>query len=140
MKIKQLFFTTINFVFGLLVPTTTLAATTTNDEKLEQLLPSENELIGGSPWSTQGDGNQVSLPSGDVTKDFLPFFINTALSLAGTLVFISLLYAGYILVVANDNEEEIQKGKRILIYACIGIAVIGASYAIIYGIANLDLD
>lgn len=140
MKIKHSFFATINFLFGLLAPLTTFAATTTNDKKLEQLLPNENELIGGSPWSFRGSGNEVSLPSGDITKDFLPFFINTALSLAGTLVFIALLYAGYILVVANDNEEEIQKGKRILIYACIGIAVIGASYAIIYGIANLDLD
>ncbi|MBT5016164.1 hypothetical protein HN748_02890 [Candidatus Peregrinibacteria bacterium] len=109
------------------------------DEKLKCLFPEEQELIELSPQATTNQGN-VKLPSGHITEDFLPFFINTALSLAGTLVFIAILYAGYLLVVANDNEEEISKAKRILVYCMIGIAVIAGSYAIIFGVATLDLD
>jgi hypothetical protein len=137
---KKLFLKFIGLTVSLLYMPSALAADKSADEKLNELLGSEDSLIGGSPWSFEGEGNEVSLPSGNVTSDFLPFFINTALSIAGTLVFVSLLYAGYLLIVANDNEEEIQKGKRILIYAAIGIAVMASSYALIYGIATLDLD
>ncbi len=111
----------------------------TAEEKLDCLFPDQVELIENSPQAHTDQGN-VSLPSGDITSDFLPFFINTALSLAGTLVFIAILYAGYLMITANDNEESITKGKRILVYCAIGIAVIAVSYAVIFGIANLDLD
>ena len=111
----------------------------TADQKLECLFPDQVELIQNSPQANTDQGN-VSLPSGHITEDFLPFFINTALSLAGTLVFIAIFYAGYLLVAANDDEEAISKGKRILSYSAIGIALIAASYAIIYGVATLDLD
>ncbi|EKD94017.1 MAG: hypothetical protein ACD_28C00005G0009 [uncultured bacterium] len=109
----------------------------TNDQKLTCLFPSEQELIEGSP---QGSSTGTSLPHGDLTGDFLPFFINTALSIAGTLIFTALLFAGYLLVFVNDNEEKIEQAKKILTYCVIGTVVMATSYAVIYGIANLDLD
>ncbi|MDP2624921.1 MAG: hypothetical protein Q8P27_01925 [Candidatus Peregrinibacteria bacterium] len=110
-----------------------------SDQKLECLLIGEEELIEGSPQGNTADGT-TSLPHGSITSDFLPFFVNTALAIAGTLIFISLLFAGYTLVFANDNEESIEKGKKILIYSVIGAVVIAISYAVIFGVANLDLD
>lgn len=109
----------------------------TTEQKLQCLFMSEQELIEGSP---QGQSTGTSLPHGDINQDFLPFFINTALSIAGTLIFTSFMYAGYLLVFVNDNEEKVEKGKKILIYSAIGAAVMAISYAVIYGIANLDLD
>ncbi|HCW32793.1 MAG: hypothetical protein UT55_C0068G0003 [Candidatus Peregrinibacteria bacterium GW2011_GWE2_39_6] len=109
----------------------------TADEKLECLLGTEKELIQGSP---QGKATNTNLPSGDLMGDFLPFFINTALAVAGTLIFTAFLYAGYLLVFVNNNEEQIEKAKKILIYSLIGAAVMAISYAVIYGIAHLDLD
>ena len=106
----------------------------THDEIMECLFANEKDLIEGSP---QGE---ATLPSGDITGDFLPFFINTALSIAGTLVFVAIIYAGLLMVIANDNEEDIEKGKKILIYAVVGVAFIALSYALIYGVAKLDLD
>lgn len=107
------------------------------EDQLLCLFPSEEVLIEGSP---QGESGTTSLPHGDIVEDFFPFFINTALSITGTLMFIAILYSGYILVFTNDNEENINKGKKTLIYAVIGAFVVAISYAVIYGVANLDLD
>lgn len=106
------------------------------EQKLECLLKNEYQLIEGSP---QGQG-EVALPSGDLREDFIPFFINTALAVAGTLIFVALLYAGFLFVTANDGEENIEKAKKIMIFAVVGAAIMAASYAFIYGLANLDLD
>lgn len=103
-------------------------------QKQECLLPDESELIGGS---TQGT---VQLASGDLQKDFIPFFVNMGTGVAGTLIFISFVYAGYLMVFSNDKEESIDKGKKILTYSVIGAIVIAISYAVVYGIIQLDLD
>jgi hypothetical protein len=111
-------------------------APATQEEKINCLFPSEDALISASP---QGGGGN-SLPSGDLTTDFLPFFINTLTSIAGTLIFVALVYAGYLLVFVNDEEEKIEKAKKIISYCFVGAIIIATSYAIIYGVANLDLD
>jgi len=108
-----------------------------SEQKLECLFPNEQSLIELSP---QGDSGSTSLPSGNLLTDFLPFFINTALAITGTLIFISLLYGGYLFVLANDNEEAINQGKKIMTYSVIGAIVVAISYAAIYGLVNLNLD
>lgn len=112
-------------------------ANLTSEQKLQCLFPNEQNLIELSP---QGEKNSTSLPSGDLMTDFLPFFINTALAITGTAIFIALLYGGYLFVMTNDNEEAINQGKKIMIYSVIGAIVVAISYAAVYGIANLKLD
>lgn len=109
----------------------------TPEQKLECLLPSQEELIEGSP---QGQSTGTSLPEGDLQADLIPFIVNTLLSAAGTFIFISFLYASFLMITANDNEENLQKGKKILLYSVIGAVIMATSYAIIYGIATLDLN
>lgn len=104
-------------------------------QKLNQLLLSEEELIEASDKS-----EGTKLAQGDIGTDFIPFFINLGISIAGTMVFIAFLYAGYLLVFANDKEEDIEKGKKILTYAVVGAIMVAISYALVFGVANLDLD
>lgn len=131
--------------FFVLIPTANASAPTcsgdniSQEQKLECLFPTQEALIEASPQGETESGT-TSLPSGDITTDFLPFIINTMLGVAGTLIFISLLFAGYKMVFANDNEEAINEGKKIITYSVIGAFVIAISYAVIYGVANLDLD
>ena len=108
------------------------------NEKLECLFPTQEDLIEASP-NAAGPGNEVTLPSGDIATDFIPFFVNTGLSIAGTLAFIAFLYAGYLLIFMNDNDENVEKAKKILTYTAVGIVVMAISYALVYGIATLDL-
>jgi hypothetical protein len=107
-----------------------------NEEKLNCLFPTQEELIGNA---RQNEGT-TSLSTGDLGEDFIPFFINSGLSIGGTLIFISFLYAGYLLVFTNDSEENIEKGKKIMIYSIIGATVMAISYAIVFGIANLQIN
>lgn len=111
--------------------------TLTPEKKLNCLLLSEDEFVNqANPSKNEG----TSLAQGDIATDFIPFFINLGISLAGTMVFIALLYAGYLLVFANDKEESIEKGKKILTYAVVGAIMVAISYALVFGVANLDLD
>jgi hypothetical protein len=103
----------------------------THQDKLDCLLPSEEVFIASE---------EAGLATGDIATDFIPFFINTGLSIAGTLIFVAFLYSGFLMVFANDNEENIEKGKKIMIYSVVGAVVIATSYAVIFGIANLQLD
>lgn len=105
------------------------------EQKLKCLLMDEKKLI---ECSTKNEGTQLA--QGDIATDFIPFFINLGLSIAGTMVFIAFLYAGYLLVFANDKEEDIEKGKKILTYAVVGAIMVAISYALVFGVANLDLD
>lgn len=104
-------------------------------QKLNQLLLSEEELIEASP-----NNEGTTLAQGDIATDFIPFFINLGISIAGTMVFIAFLYAGYLLVFSNDKEDDIEKGKKILTYAVVGAIMVAISYALVFGVANLDLD
>lgn len=120
-------------------PVTCSGSTIAPEDKLECLFPTEETLIKGSPQGQSSSGT-TSLPHGDIITDFLPFFINTLLGIAGTLIFIAFLYAGYQMVFANDNEESINSAKKVITYAIIGAFVIAISYAVVYGVANLNLD
>ena len=107
------------------------------NQKLNQLLISEEEFV-NQQAPTKNEG--TSLAQGDIATDFIPFFINLGISIAGTMVFIAFLYAGYLLVFANDKEEDIEKGKKILTYAVVGAIMVAISYALVFGVANLDLN
>ena len=110
-------------------------STLSHEEKVNCLIPSQQDLIEGS---ARNEG--TTLATGDIGTDIIPFFINMGLAIAGTLIFISFLYAGFLLVFANDTEENIEKGKKIMIYAVVGAVIMAISYAIIYGVANLQIN
>lgn len=111
-------------------------ATEAEEEGLtvENLLPDEEVLIEGSS-NSQG----ASLPSGDLAGDIIPQLVNIMLYLASTFVLAALAYSGILFVIARGNEEEVNKSRDILIYAVTGIIIIAISYAVIYGIASLNL-
>ncbi|MBP9695026.1 MAG: Ig-like domain-containing protein [Candidatus Magasanikbacteria bacterium] len=57
--------------------------------------------------------------------------INVALGLLGVVVFVIVLYAGYTIMTAGGNEEKVAEGKKILVNAVIGLAIILSAYAIV---------
>lgn len=56
--------------------------------------------------------------------------INAALSMLGIIFLILMLYGGYIWMQAKGNTEDIEKAKKIIENAIIGIVVIGLAFAI----------
>lgn len=77
---------------------------------------------------------------GEEPKQTLPQIIgnliNAALSMLGIIFLILMLYGGYIWMQAKGNTEDIDKAKKIIENAIIGIVVIGLAFAI----TNFVLD
>lgn len=57
--------------------------------------------------------------------------INFFLTFLGLLAVIMVIYGGFLYVSSAGNEENVNKAKKILIYAVIGIIVIIISFALI---------
>ena len=109
-------------------------AVATNDEEvLDILFPSQTDLI-------ESHDTDVSLPSGDLVTEIVPGIVVNLLYVVGFLVFISFCYGGVLLVIGRGNEDDISKAKNIMIFDVIALALIAGGYALVYGIATLNLD
>jgi len=58
-------------------------------------------------------------------------FVNYILLFLGLLATIMVIYGGFLYVTAGGDDAGAEKGKKILMYAAIGIIVILISYALI---------
>jgi hypothetical protein len=56
--------------------------------------------------------------------------INVALSLLGVLLVVLVIYAGFLWMTAQGNEDKVKTAKKILTNAVIGMVLIFAAYAI----------
>ncbi len=97
------------------------------------LFPSPEDLV-------QGEQENVNLPSGDFLYEIVPAIITNIMYAVGFLIFIALIYGGSIIVYGRGNEEEVTKAKTIVTYASIALGLISLGYALIYGIATLNLQ
>ncbi|MFA6024291.1 MAG: hypothetical protein WC777_03700 [Candidatus Gracilibacteria bacterium] len=104
------------------------------EEALDLLLPSQKDII--EDQDTQG---RVSLPGGDFLGEIVPAVVTNVLYATAFLIFVAFCYGGTLLVIARGNEEAVTKAKNIVIYSAIALALLALGYAIVYGIANLDL-
>lgn len=66
--------------------------------------------------------------------------IKVALSLLGMLFLIYTLYAGYVILMARGDEDEVTKGKETLRTAVIGLLIILASYSITLLVARIATE
>lgn len=56
--------------------------------------------------------------------------IKSALGLLGTIFLVLMIYAGYLWMTAAGNEENVEKAKKLLGNAVIGLALVLTAYAI----------
>jgi len=57
--------------------------------------------------------------------------VKTALTLVGAIALAMLVYGGFLYVTAAGDESQIKKAKTVIIYAIIGIIVIGLAYSLV---------
>ena len=62
--------------------------------------------------------------------------IRAVLGLLGLIALVLILYAGYLIMTSGGNEDKIEKGKKTLINATIGIAIILSALAIVQFLIN----
>lgn len=104
---------------------------------LDTLFPSQKTIIEDNNSSTT---NKVALPGGDLLSETIPALITNVFYLVGIMVFISITVGGIMMVTGQGNEEVNKKAKDILIYSLVAMVVLSMGYAIIYGIATLNLE
>ncbi len=63
----------------------------------------------------------------DVTE-VLARVIKTLLSIAGLIFFILMVYGGMVWMTAQGNDDRVEKGRKIVTQAVIGIAIMAASF------------
>ena len=63
--------------------------------------------------------------------------ISYALGLIGVLFMLLAIYAGFLWMTAQGNEEQIKKAKTMLVNAVVGVAIVSMAYAITLFIANV---
>lgn len=56
--------------------------------------------------------------------------INTALTLVGLIFLVLMVYAGYLWMTAQGESEQIEKSKKIITAAIIGLVIVMSAYAI----------
>jgi len=57
--------------------------------------------------------------------------ISAALGLSGSAALLMFVYGGFLWLTSGGNKERVDKGKKTLIWAIIGIVVIFAAYVIV---------
>ncbi len=80
--------------------------------------------------------NIANLPKGS-PESIIAGVISIILSIGGTLAFIAMMVAGVMYVIAHDNEEMVQKAKKLLVYAVVGLVLISVSFAIFTGLSTI---
>lgn len=62
--------------------------------------------------------------------------IKSALSLSGSIAFLMIMYGGFLWMTSHGNEAQVKKGKDILTWTILGIAIIASAYVITNAIFN----
>jgi magnesium-transporting ATPase (P-type) len=75
-------------------------------------------------------------PDKEANKNFSAFIgtiLGYLLTFLGVIFLCLVIYGGYIWMTARGNEQEVEKAKNILKNVIIGLIIILAAYAIVYG-------
>ena len=79
-----------------------------------------------------------SLPDGDVSTYFIPWFIDIMMKISYTVAVVVIIYAGVLYVIAQGDDGMISEAKNIFIFGAVGFLVMTVAYAMVYGILNFD--
>ncbi len=83
----------------------------------------------------QDQGTRLGVEEG---KQLLANLTNFMAGTMGTIAFVSLLYAGYLYVTGAQNEDNVAKAKKIIMWSLGGIVIALAAFAITNTIVTLD--
>ncbi len=121
-----MFFTVVSFSF--LLPNFVQAqgaTSTTSNSGVNNTSTTSNSGSGSSVVSLSNPLGTASIP-GIIGK-----VISAALGIVGSLALIMFIYGGITWMTAAGNEQNVTKGKNIIIWATLGLVIIFSSYAIV---------
>lgn len=96
-------------------------------------VPFMASATGSALTNLQSSLNTTSTSAGLTSKplpELVGSFIASALGLLGVVLVVLVIYAGFIWMTAQGNDEKIKKAKGMITSAVIGMIIIFAAYAI----------
>ncbi len=115
MSIKKIFFSFFLLFIIFLIPFFVLAQTTGSGTDTSGTVKIENPI--------KGDVDDPAVLIGNV--------INTVFGIIGSLALLMFIYGGLTWMTSSGSQEAVKKGKNIITWAAIGLAVIFMSYALV---------
>ncbi len=101
---------------------------------LEVFAASDTNAGGTTGGPTGSGATQLDNPLGNENSDprvIIGNVIKAALGIVGSLALVVFILGGFTWVTAAGNDEKIKKGKDMIIWASLGLAVIFTSYALV---------
>ena len=79
--------------------------------------------------------NTALAPTGvsgtDNLSDLILGYVNFSLPYLTLAAFVGFVYAGFLYVTSYGNDEQVQKSKKIMIYAVIGLILVIISFSVV---------
>ncbi|MBI5755083.1 hypothetical protein HZA41_02595 [Candidatus Peregrinibacteria bacterium] len=101
-----------------------------------QAQPTATDIIGTEPPTGSGVENLLKDP--DILGTTGKSIIQLILEMSGLLFFVALIVSAVMMIVSRGNDEDLKKAKNIVIYSVVGMICIAISYAVFFGIAELN--
>jgi len=99
---------------------------------------SSSPSTGGSDHLEEGQVVPINNPLGNTTfgnidspQKLIGAGINALLGILGSIALLMFIYGGLLWLTSGGNDQQIKKGRDVVLYAAIGLIVVFASYAII---------
>ncbi|MDD4351450.1 MAG: hypothetical protein PHU71_00505 [Candidatus Gracilibacteria bacterium] len=99
----------------------------------DEFLGSDNPLMPPEPGFI-GTSDYMNISNRSDMEGFLIQLVNFGLWFLGFAFLLIIGYGGAMYLIAGDNEEKAQKGRKIIVAGIIGLIVIFMSYAIVWGL------
>lgn len=73
------------------------------------------------------------LPTTDV-REIIALIIRAAISVSGSIALLMFVYGGFLWLTSAGNTTQIDKGKKVLLWAVLGIVLIASAYVVVNAI------
>jgi hypothetical protein len=101
------------------------------------VFPEDNGLSTSNFVINEQTGEAIAFVDGELQQGWIPWIIKQVSILIGGLSLIVFIYAGITLVIYGDNEEQLGKSTKMIVFGIIGIALAAFSYTIVANVLNL---
>jgi cytochrome bd-type quinol oxidase subunit 2 len=97
-----------------------------------------------APDDPFGLGSEIKLDAASGQSDLrvsLVEMLNYFLVFIGIILVMVIVYAGFIIIMSQGDDEKLTEGRKIIVYALIGVVIIFLSYTIVNfigGVVNAD--
>lgn len=79
----------------------------------------------------QLNGSEDAIGTGNGLRETVVNVINVLLTFLGIIAVVLFIWAGFLMMTSGGNDEAVEKGKKTMIWAAIGIIVILFAYVIV---------